>query len=130
MKIGQLAQLTGVSVDTLRFYEDKGLLAPQSRSESGYRQYAASAADQVRFIKTAQSLGFSLQEILAIVPDLRAGQLPLHTLRERMRNKLEAITQQIAALSTQRDELRHTLDSLACDDATLLHTGQLLPPAP
>ena len=130
MKIGQLAQRTGVSVDTLRFYEDKGLLAPQARTESGYRQYAASAVDQVRFIKTAQSLGFSLQEIAAIVPDLRQGQLPLHELRGRMRAKLDAITQQIAVLSAQRDELQATLHSLACDDATLLHTGQLLPPAP
>ena len=74
MKIGQLARLTGVSVGTLRFYEDKGLLVPEHRTEAGYRQYAASAADQVRFIKTAQSLGFSLQEIGAIVPDLREGQ--------------------------------------------------------
>mgnify|MGYP003703455419 CR=1 FL=1 len=128
MKIGQLAQLTGVSVDTLRFYEDKGLLAPQHRSAAGYRHYAPNAVDQVRFIKTAQSLGFSLQEILAVVPDLREGQLPLHEVRERMRTKLDALDHQIAVLTAQRDDLRATMHSLGCDDATLLHAGQLLRP--
>src|SRR5438093_5071896 len=65
--IGQLAKLSGVKPDTIRFYERSGLLPKPSRSASGYRVYNDAALNQVRFIRKAQSLGFSLDEIKRIM---------------------------------------------------------------
>jgi DNA-binding transcriptional MerR regulator len=65
--IGRLAKLSGVRPDTIRFYERSGLLPKPSRTASGYRVYDDAALSQVRFIRKAQSLGFSLDEIKRIM---------------------------------------------------------------
>src|SRR5437016_958631 len=65
--IGRLAKLSGVRPDTIRFYERSGLLPKPSRTASGYRVYNDAALNQVRFIRKAQSLGFSLDEIKRIM---------------------------------------------------------------
>lgn len=65
--IGQLAKSAGVKTDTVRFYERSGLLPKPARRESGYRVYDEAALAQLRFIKKAQSLGFSLDEIKRIM---------------------------------------------------------------
>jgi len=65
--IGRLAKLSGVTPDTIRFYERSGLLPKPSRTASGYRVYDDAALNQVRFIRKAQSLGFSLDEIIRII---------------------------------------------------------------
>ena len=63
LRIGDLAALAGVSADTLRYYERRGLLRPSGRRASGYREYPPEAAAVVRFIKHAQTLGFTLGEV-------------------------------------------------------------------
>ena len=65
--IGRLAKLSGVKPDTIRFYERSGLLPKPSRTASGYRVYNDAALNQVLFIRKAQSLGFSLDEIRRIM---------------------------------------------------------------
>ena len=65
--IGELARLAGVKVDSVRFYERSGLLPKPARSANGYRVYAQTTVDQLRFIKKAQSLGFTLDEIKRIL---------------------------------------------------------------
>ncbi|PYK40376.1 MAG: hypothetical protein DME60_08225 [Verrucomicrobia bacterium] len=65
--IGRLAKLSGVRPDTIRFYARSGLLLKPSRTASGYRVYNTAALNQVRFIRKAQSLGFSLDEIRRIM---------------------------------------------------------------
>ncbi len=65
--IGQLAGLAGVRTDTIRFYEKKGLLPEPTRSASGYRVYNEAGLKQLRFIKKAQSLGFTLDEIKRVL---------------------------------------------------------------
>lgn len=72
LSIGQLSQETGVSRDTLRYYERIGLLIPEERTSAGYRQYGRLACDRLRFIKRAQAFGFSLEEI-SVLTRLRAG---------------------------------------------------------
>lgn len=67
MTIKQVADATGVSPDTLRYYEREGLLAPPVRAANGYRQYDVQAVRRVRFVRTAQSIGFSLEEIQALL---------------------------------------------------------------
>jgi len=63
MRIGELSKHTGFQVETLRYYEKQGLLAPISRTEGGYREYNQESLKQLRFIKQAKSVGFSLNEI-------------------------------------------------------------------
>ena len=70
MTIGQLAQEAQVNVETIRYYERRGLVPEPSRRESGYRQYERDDIARIRFIKRAQGLGFTLQEIAELL-DLR-----------------------------------------------------------
>ena len=70
--IGDLATRAGVSADTLRYYERRGLLRPSGRRASGYREYPPEAADVVHFIKHAQALGFTLAEVEELLP-MRQG---------------------------------------------------------
>jgi MerR family copper efflux transcriptional regulator len=128
MKIGELAQQTGVSVDALRFYEEKGLLTPIGRTESGYRLYAPATVAQVKFIKSAQTLGFSLQEILDVMPALNQGNLRLDELRLRMREKLSSLDDQIDRLQKLRAEVLGTLDMFRCDGSAMLTPKELNKP--
>ena len=109
MRIGQLAQATGLSRDALRFYEKRGLLTPQ-RSSNGYRSYPAEAADWLRYVRTAQSLGFTLAEIEADLPLLAAGDVSAESLRDALRRKLDDITRRVEGLTALRDELSRRLD--------------------
>ena len=61
--IGTLARRAGVGIDTVRYYERSGLLAPNTRLASGYRRYSDAEVSRLRFIRRAQALGFSLKEI-------------------------------------------------------------------
>ena len=63
MSIGQLAQRAGVAIDTVRYYERSGLLAPAARLASGYRRYGSAELKRLRFIRRAKALGFSLEDI-------------------------------------------------------------------
>ena len=67
LKIGELAKQTNLAVGTLRYYSDIGLLQPIQRGDNGYRYYSQSASKQVEFIKKAQAIGFSLEEIKTIL---------------------------------------------------------------
>lgn len=72
LRTGELARQAGVNVETLRFYERKGLLPAPPRRASGYREYPAEAVGLVRFIRRAKELGFSLREIKELL-NIRAG---------------------------------------------------------
>jgi len=104
LAIGDLAAATGVSRDGLRFYEARGLLRARRRS-NGYRAYPPEAVELVRYIRTAQQLGFTLAEIgdgMAQVwqqPDTDAAVTAL------LRDKLSAIDTRIASLQATRDAL-------------------------
>ncbi len=63
MKIGKLAEEAGVSIDTIRYYEKRGILPPPVRSASGYRLYTEETVDMLRFVRKAKGLGFRLDEI-------------------------------------------------------------------
>ncbi|NIM49528.1 MAG: MerR family transcriptional regulator [Gemmatimonadales bacterium] len=63
MTIGQVASHAGVNIQTIRYYERRGLVPPPSRMPSGYRQYDRDTVQRLRFIKRAQELGFTLSEI-------------------------------------------------------------------
>jgi Cu(I)-responsive transcriptional regulator len=108
-----VARLTGVGVETVRFYEREGLLDRPTRRESGYRQYTADAVTRLRFIKRAKELGFQLKEIkeliaLRIDPDTDRADV-----RRRAEAKMADMEARIQSLQRMRDALL-TLTA-ACD---------------
>ena len=104
MQIGEIASATGLSRDTLRFYEKRGLLRAR-RSANGYRDYPPEAVDWLRYIRLAQTLGFSLAEIEADLPLLAEPESSAPQLRAALERKLEDIDQRIEGLHALRGEL-------------------------
>jgi DNA-binding transcriptional MerR regulator len=117
LRIGDVAARAGVTVETLRYYERRGLLRPARRLRSGYREYTADAVGVVRFIKRAQSLGFTLAEVEELVR-LRerawAGDAT-HLLRDAVVAKTEDIERRMRELRALADELGDMV--AACDAA-------------
>jgi MerR family transcriptional regulator, copper efflux regulator len=109
MQIGEMAKKAGVSVQTVRFYERRGLLPEPGRKESGYRVYGDGDLKRLLFIRQAKALGFSLDEIRTILRMRERGQCPCATVLRLAEQHLEAIEQQLGQLSTFRDELRHAI---------------------
>ena len=109
MRIGQLAEASGLSRDALRFYERRGLLTSR-RVSNGYRIYPAEAAQWLRYVRTAQSLGFTLAEIEADLPLATDGAGSPEALRDALQRKLEDITRRVEGLSALRDELARRLE--------------------
>jgi len=110
MKIGELASATGLSRDTLRFYEKRGLLQPRRR-DNGYRDYPPEAVQWLCYLRSAQQLGFTLAEIEAGMPLLASPETAGESLREALRRKLVDIDARIAALGALRTELARELDA-------------------
>lgn len=106
LKIGEVASLTGMSVKTIRYYEEIGLLEPTTtRSESGYRLFNSHVFNRLAFIRRSQSLGLSLKEIRDILEVHDSGQLPCGTVKQHLLHKVQAITEQIEALEILKSEL-------------------------
>ena len=105
LTIGQLAKIAGVGVETVRFYERKGLLAEPNRRPSGYRQYGEEVVNRLRFIKRAKELGFSLNEI----KELLSLRLDLTTtcadVKERAEEKIDDIEAKIRTLRRMKNAL-------------------------
>ena len=113
MKIGQLAEKTAVNVQTVRFYERKGLLAPTERLASGYRKFGDHTVDRIQFIRNAQRIGYSLEEIRELL-ELRVNQEnPCEHVRKLTDTKICEVDEKIKAL----EELRSRLEKLSslCD---------------
>ncbi|WP_277587804.1 MerR family transcriptional regulator [Pseudomonas chlororaphis] len=108
MRIGELAQACAVSRDTLRFYEQRGLIAAQ-RSANGYREYPSDMVQLVLYIKTAQRLGFSLSEIGSSVAAIWHASDPDSAVTQLLQDKLTLIETRISELGELRQELRQRL---------------------
>src|SRR5688572_24174962 len=119
MRIGEVAAKAGVHVQTIRFYERRGLLKKPPRLSSGYRDYPADTARLVRFIKQSQALGFTLNEIKALIRlrDQRSGNST--QVRAALQTKLRSIDEKILHLQTTREELDSILRTCKCSDADL-----------
>ena len=103
--IGELARRSGLAASALRFYEDAGLLA-SSRSESGRRQYPRSGLRRVAFIRAAQAVGLTLDEIRAALAALPDGRTPTQADWQRLsRGWQPLLDARIAALTRLRDQL-------------------------
>lgn len=112
MLIGQLANATGVSRDTVRFYEKLGLIG-SFRQTNGYKNYPEAALNTVHFVKLAQELGFSLAEIAVISPLVSGGALPTEQVAQFIEEKMALIDQRINTLQ----QLKQRLATLPIGDA-------------
>ena len=106
MRIGELADAAGVTTKTIRFYESVGLLPDPPRSASGYRRYETSDAERLRFIKTAQRLGLSLDEIREIVAFRDRGEQPCGYVADLLDRQVQGLDRRIEEMRELRDELR------------------------
>jgi DNA-binding transcriptional MerR regulator len=102
---GELARLAGISADTLRFYERRGLLPAAPRTASGYRLFPLGALTRVRLIRGALFIGFSVAELAAILRERDRGGAPCRHVRALMRSKIRDVDQQIRNLVSLRVEL-------------------------
>lgn len=109
LKIGDVARLSGIGVEALRFYERSGLLTRPARTASGYRVYQPSVIERLAFIKQSQALGFSLDEIGRIIRDAESGHSPCDEVREIVRRRLEELDRRMRELRQYRKDLAATL---------------------
>src|SRR5712692_6796142 len=106
LRIGQLAERSGVSADTIRYYERIGLMPKPARTSAGYREYSGAAIDRVRLVQNALRFGFSLKQVGVFLGVRQAGGAPCKHVRAAGTQVLEAIERQIAELTVSRESIR------------------------
>ncbi len=109
LTIGQLAKLASVNVETVRYYERRALLMEPPRTTSGYRQYPRDTVRRIRFIKRAQELGFTLEEISELLALRVAPETNCEAVEARARHAIARIDARVEEL----DRMRNALDALA-----------------
>jgi DNA-binding transcriptional MerR regulator len=109
MKIGQVATEADVSVDTVRFYERRGVLPAPQRRPSGYREYSASTVERIRMARGLQRLGFTLEEIIDALHAHDSGTITCDGDRWRLEAVVDRIDAKISELRRTRRAITATL---------------------
>ena len=112
--IGQLAKAAGVPTTTVRYYERRGLLRPAGRTPHNYRYYGGKAVEQLRFIRAAQTSGFTLDDIAALLRLRDRSAPPCEEVRGLIHQRLDDVERHLRDLGHVRDVLRNSLR--ACRD--------------
>jgi MerR family mercuric resistance operon transcriptional regulator len=115
LTIGRLAELGGVKLETVRYYERRGLLPKPPRTQAGYRQFPPDTAQRLRFIKRAQELGFSLEEIRDLLA-LRVEPENCTDVRARAQAKIANIEEKMKTLAAMKSTLRNLVNQ--CEQST------------
>ena len=110
---------SGVSVDTVRFYERRGLIARASRSSGGYRLFPLEIIERIQFIKQAQDFGFSLDEIREILADANGGVSECRRVRDLLYGKLTELDERMKKMRDFRRLLQKNLE--ACEREIIEH---------
>jgi MerR family transcriptional regulator, copper efflux regulator len=127
VRIGELADRSGVAVKTIRFYEAIGVLDPPERTPSGYRDYDDPAIDRLAFIRAGQAVGLTLGEIRQVVGLRERGQAPCTHVVALLERRADEIGQRIAELQHLQGDLRRLaaeaqgLDPADCDPQRVCH---------
>lgn len=112
MRINEIAKGAGVGVETVRFYESKGLITQPMRPQNGgYRDYPIELAHRIRFIRSAQQLGFSLQEVKELLALESGPQTQCRDVQERAEIKLNEVEEKIANLTQIKTALETLIDA-------------------
>ena len=110
MKIGQVAQQADVSVDTVRFYERRGVLPTPQRRPSGYRTYTASTVERIRLARALQNLGFTLEEVIDALHAHDSGVVTCDSELWRLDAVVDRIDAKIAELRRTRRDIATTIE--------------------
>jgi MerR family mercuric resistance operon transcriptional regulator len=127
MQIRDLARASGVTPQTIRFYERRGLLPPAARDRNGYRQYDEAALSRLQFIRSAQTAALTLTEIGSIITVRQAGDVPCEHVATLLDTKLEDVHRRQEALVLLEKELQHLLsvsrdlDPADCEAGSVCH---------
>lgn len=108
LTIGEIAQSAGVATTTLRYYERKGLLSPTDRSRAGYRLYDNSAVERLEFIRAAQAVGFTLDDIRALLQ--LNGDSPCKQVQALIGRRMAEVDEKLADLRRVRATLADALE--------------------
>ena len=109
LKIGEVSKQTGLAVGALRYYESLGLLTSE-RGDNGYRYYSPEAIHQVQFIKKAQAIGFSLEEIGEVLNLHKQGDTPCGLVQSLLQEKIDQLKAQIRQMTEFKAELKDYRD--------------------
>lgn len=118
MKIGQVAREAGVHIDTVRYYERRGLLDEPDRTRAGYREYPAEAVRLIRFIKRAQELGFTLHEVEELLRLREDQSATCAEVRDAARAKIADIEHKVESLLAMKQALTLLVRSCTRDGQT------------
>ncbi len=116
LKIGEVADLSGLAIKTVRYYEDLGLIAAQQRTSANYRLFEPGVLSRLSFIRRVQRLGFSLEQIRHILEIRDQGHLPCEDVRQQIEAKLLDIDHQIQQLLTLKHDLQHLIEQDPAQD--------------
>ena len=120
LRAGELARAAGVSTDTLRHYERRGVLRAPRRSPNGYREYPPEALARVRLVRRALAFGFTLEELARVLAERGRGGAPCKQVRALAARKLADVEERLGELRALRGELRAILGEW---DARLAETA-------
>jgi Hg(II)-responsive transcriptional regulator len=118
MKIGSVAEAAGVEVSTVRYYERRGLLAEPPRTASGYRQYNETVINRIRFVRQAQHLGFTLEEIEELLALGVEDPSSCGVVEEATREKIRSVDAKIRELKRLRSVLARLVRACEAKEAT------------
>lgn len=107
--IGQLAAQSGISIKTIRYYEQLGLIRASGRTEGGFRLFSPAAVNRLAFVKRAQHLGLSLREIGECLAVYDRGHLPCDEIKHQLETKVLEIDEKIEQLQMLKTELKQLL---------------------
>lgn len=128
-KIGQVARDAGVTIDTVRFYERRGVIPLPEREPSGYRRYTDATAERIRLTKSLQALGFTLDEVVDALRSLDAGEATCTSERWRFEKVLERIDSKLAQLHRVRQDVVEVLEMAHAGHCAVCQ-GEFQRPAP
>ena len=109
MTIGRLAELSGVNVDTVRYYERQGLIPQPPRSSAGYREYGEADLERLRFIRRSKELGFTLAEIAELLSLTADRESDMEGVKRKAEQRLQQVELKIRELQRVRRGLRELI---------------------
>jgi DNA-binding transcriptional MerR regulator len=120
-QIGEASEQTGLTTNTIRYYEEAGLIPPAERMANGYRIYSDEDLERLRFIRSARALDFPLEDIEEILAFRDRGEPPCRYVMTLMEEQIDGISQRIRELEQLRAELRrlHTRGQSLPDDVDM-----------
>ena len=116
MNIGQASTATGVSAKMIRYYESVGLIRPAARTDSNYRDFSERDVNDLRFIRRARGLGFSVEEITRLLSLWRDGERPSREVKAMAEAHVAALDARIAEMQAMADTLRDLARCCAGDE--------------